>query len=94
MRSSTNATTVAAAKITGESGWRVGEKVSLRRFLPDQTIASAVLCVCTLVIRDSEEVTVVNVYVIIILSIGNTQINILLLCFLYLFVELLITMNE
>ena len=32
--------------------------------------------------------------VIIILSIGNTQISILLLCFLYLFVELMITMNE
>ena len=26
--------------------------------------------------------------------IGNTQISILLLCFLYLFVELMITMNE
>ena len=36
----------------------------------------------------------VNVCVIIILSIGNTQISILLLCFLYLFVELMITMNE
>ena len=30
---------------------------------------------------------------IIILSIGNTQISILLLCFLYLFAELMITMN-
>ena len=37
---------------------------------------------------------IVNVCVIIILSIGNTQICILLLCFLYLFVELMITMNE
>ena len=37
---------------------------------------------------------IVNVCVIIIFSIGNTQISILLLCFLYLFVELLITMNE
>ena len=37
---------------------------------------------------------IVNVCVIIILSIANTQISILLLCFLYLFVELLITMNE
>ena len=37
---------------------------------------------------------IVNVCVIIILSIGNTQISILLLCFLYLFVELMITMNE
>ena len=37
---------------------------------------------------------VVNVYVVIILSIGNTQISILLLCFLYLFVELMITVNE
>ena len=36
---------------------------------------------------------IVNVYVIIILSIGNTQISILLLCFLYLFVELMITMS-
>ena len=27
-------------------------------------------------------------------TIGNTQINILLLCFLYLFVELMITINE
>ena len=75
-----------------DGGW--GKKVSLRRFLPDQKIASAVLCVCTLVICDSEEVTVVNVYVIIILSIGNTQISILVLCFLYLFVEPMITMSE
>ena len=37
---------------------------------------------------------IVNVCVIIILSIGNTQISILLLCFLYLFVELIIRMNE
>ena len=37
---------------------------------------------------------IVNVYVIIILCIGNTQISILLLCFLYLFVELMITMKE
>ena len=37
---------------------------------------------------------IVNVCVIIVLSIGNTQISILLLCFLYLFVELMITMNE
>ena len=36
----------------------------------------------------------VNVCVIIILSIGNTQISKLLLCFLYLFVEFMITMNE
>ena len=36
----------------------------------------------------------VNVCVIIILSTGNTQISILLLCFLYLFVELTITRNE
>ena len=34
------------------------------------------------------------VCVIIILSIGNTQISILLLCFLYLLVELMITINE
>ena len=37
---------------------------------------------------------IVNVCVITILSIGNTQISILLLCFLYLFVEFIITMNE
>ena len=37
---------------------------------------------------------IVNVCVIIILSTGNTQISILLLCFLYLFVELMITMKE
>ena len=37
---------------------------------------------------------IVNVCVIIMLSIGNAQISILLLCFLYLFVELMITMNE
>ena len=37
---------------------------------------------------------IVNVCVIIILSLGNIQISILLLCFLYLFVELMITMNE
>ena len=37
---------------------------------------------------------ILNVCVIIVLSIGNTQISIVLLCFLYLFVELMITMNE
>ena len=37
---------------------------------------------------------IVNVCMIIILYIGNTQISILLLCFLYLFVELMIMMNE
>ena len=37
---------------------------------------------------------IVNVCMIIILSIGNTQISIMLLCFLYLFVELMIMMNE
>ncbi len=37
---------------------------------------------------------IVNVCAIIILSIGNIQISTLLLCFLYLFVELMITMNE
>ena len=37
---------------------------------------------------------VVNGCVIIMLSIGNTQISMLLLCLLYLFVELMITMNE
>ena len=37
---------------------------------------------------------IVSVCVIIILSIGDTQISILLLCFLYLFVELMITKNE
>ena len=37
---------------------------------------------------------IVNVCVIIVLFIGNTQISILLLCFLYLFVELMITMDE
>ena len=36
----------------------------------------------------------VNVCMIIILYIGNTEISILLLCFLYLFVELMIMMNE
>ena len=37
---------------------------------------------------------IVNVCVIIILFIGNTQISTLLLCFPYLFVELMIRMNE
>ena len=37
---------------------------------------------------------IVGVCVIVILYIGNTQISILLLCFLYLFVELVITMRE
>ena len=37
---------------------------------------------------------IVVVCVIVILYIGNTQISILLLCFLYLFVELVITMSE
>ena len=39
-------------------------------------------------------VAIVNVCMIIILSIGNTQIRIPLLCFLYLLVEFMITMNE
>ena len=37
---------------------------------------------------------IVNVCMIIVLYIGNTQISILLLCFLYLSVELMITVNE
>ena len=37
---------------------------------------------------------IVNVYVIIILSIGNTQISLLLLCFPYLLVEFKIAMCE
>ena len=41
--------------------------------------------------EDEKESTIVNVCVFLILSIGNTQISILLLCFLYLFVELMIT---
>ena len=41
-RSSTNANTVAVAKITVERGWRVEKKeVSLRRFLTDKKIASS-----------------------------------------------------
>ena len=32
LRNSTNATTVAVAKITGERGWRVGKKVSSASF--------------------------------------------------------------
>ena len=39
--SSTNATTVAVAKISGARGWRVEKKVSLRRFLADKKIASS-----------------------------------------------------
>ena len=41
LRSNTNANTVAVAKITGEREWRVGKKVSLRRFLADQKIESS-----------------------------------------------------
>ena len=41
--------------------------------------------------EEEKESTIVNVCVFIILSIGNTQISILLLYFLYLFVELMIT---
>ena len=42
IQSSTNANTVAVAKITGERGWKVGEKkVSLRHFLADQKIANS-----------------------------------------------------
>ena len=37
---------------------------------------------------------IVNVCMIIILYIGNTQLSILLLCFLYLFVEVMIMLNE
>ena len=37
---------------------------------------------------------IVGVCVVVILYIGNTEISILLLCFLYLFVELVITMSE
>ena len=39
-RSSTNANTVAVAKITMERGWRVGKKVSLHGFLAGQKIVS------------------------------------------------------
>ena len=46
------------------------------------------------VLTTIRHLAIVNVSVIIILSISNTQISILLLCFLYLFVELMITMNE
>ena len=42
LRSSTNATTVAVAKINGERGWRVEKKrVSLHHFLADQKITSS-----------------------------------------------------
>ena len=37
---------------------------------------------------------IVGVCVIVILYIGNTQIGIMLFCFLYLFVEFVITMSE
>ena len=37
---------------------------------------------------------IVNVYVIIILPTGNTQISVLFLCFLYSFVDLTISMKE
>ena len=47
-----------------------------------------VRCVASDVLRTICHLAIVNVCVIIILSIGNTQISILLLCFLYLFVEL------
>ena len=51
-------------------------------------VASAFFIICHL--------SIANVCVINILSTGNTQnlISILLLCFLYLFVELMITTNE
>ena len=49
-------------------------------------VASDFLTICHLAI--------VNVCVIVILSRGNTQISILLLRLLYLFVELMITINE
>ena len=41
LRSSTNTNTDGVAKITVERGWRVEKKVSLRRFLADQKIASS-----------------------------------------------------
>ena len=44
--------------------------------------------------KPANKVAIVNVYVIIISSIANTQISISLLCFLYLFVEFMTTMYE
>ena len=41
LQSSTIATTVVVAKITGERGWSVKKKVSLHRFSADQKIASS-----------------------------------------------------
>ena len=42
LRSRTNANTVAVTKITVERGWRVGKKVSLRRFLADRKVRQLV----------------------------------------------------
>ena len=38
LQNNINATTVSVAKITGERGWRVGEKMYLCRFGADQKI--------------------------------------------------------
>ena len=60
--------------------------IKLQTVPKQQTDSDVLTTICHLAI--------VNVCMIIILSIGNTQISILLLCFLYLFVELMITMND
>ena len=60
----------------------------------DIPLAERVCFVASDVLTTICHLAIVNVCVIIILSIGNTQISILLLCFLYLFVELMFMMNE
>ena len=60
----------------------------------DIPLAERVCFVASDVLTTICHLAIVNVCVIMILSIGNTQISILLLCFLYLFVELMFMMNE
>ena len=60
----------------------------------DFSLAERVCFVASDVLTTICHLAIVNVCVIMILSIGTTQISILLLCFLYLFVDLMITMNE
>ena len=60
----------------------------------DIPLSERVCFVASDVLTTIFHLAIVNVCVIIILSVGNTQISILLLRFLYLFVELMITMNE
>ena len=62
--------------------------------IKSEQVSTLVSFVASDVLTTICHLAIVNVCMIIILYIGNIQISILLLCFLYLFVELMFMMNE